>query len=73
MGEVELIASGYAWGCPECNHTEYENEVPAARSVRCGRCGASFRMARVRHRVEAGVLEPLENRGDGRGEVAPPP
>lgn len=69
MAEVELIASGYAWRCPECSRTEYENEVPAAGSVRCGRCGASFRLARVLHRVEAGALEGLGDDGDGRAQV----
>jgi len=71
IAEVELIASGYAWRCPECKRTEYENEVPAAGSVRCGRCGASFRLARVLHRVEAGAIEGLGDNGDSRAEVAP--
>jgi DNA-directed RNA polymerase subunit RPC12/RpoP len=55
--EVELIPSGYAWRCPECNHTEYENSVPAAGRVRCSRCGASFAVTKVSHRVEPGLLD----------------
>jgi DNA-directed RNA polymerase subunit RPC12/RpoP len=54
--EVELVSSGYAWRCPECMRTEYENAVPAAGTVRCSRCGASFAVAKVSHRVEAGLL-----------------
>lgn len=57
MVEVELISSGYAWRCPECSHTEYENAVPASATVRCTRCGASFAVRRVRHRAEGGVLQ----------------
>lgn len=55
--EVELVSSGYAWRCPECMRTEYENAVPLASTVRCPRCGASFAVARVSHRVEPGILD----------------
>ncbi len=56
-GEVELVSSGYAWRCPECMRTEYENAVPAAGTVRCSRCGASFAVTGVSHRVEPGLLD----------------
>jgi hypothetical protein len=68
---VELIASGYAWTCPECSRTEYENEVPAVGSVHCGRCGGSFPLTRVVHRVEPGALGALSSNGDGRALVSP--
>jgi hypothetical protein len=55
--EVELVSSGYAWRCPECMRTEYENAVPAVGTVRCSRCGASFAVTRVSHRVEPGLLD----------------
>lgn len=54
---VELVSSGYAWRCRECMRTEYENAVPAAGKVRCSRCGASFAVTRVSHRVEPGLLD----------------
>jgi len=57
MAEVELIASGYAWQCPECKRTEYESAVPAGRRVRCEHCGACFAVARVEHRIEPGLLD----------------
>jgi len=57
MVEVELISSGYAWRCPECSRTEYENAVPASGTVRCSRCGASFTVGRVCHRAAGGLLE----------------
>ncbi len=56
MAEVELVSSGYAWRCPDCMRTEYENAVPAAGTVRCSRCGGSFAVTRVSHRVEPGLL-----------------
>ncbi len=56
-GNVELVSSGYAWLCPECIRTEYENAVPAAGTVRCSRCGAAFAVTRVSHRVEPGLLD----------------
>jgi hypothetical protein len=55
--EVELVSSGYAWQCPECMRTEYENAVPTAGTVRCSRCGASFAVTRVSHRVEPSLLD----------------
>jgi len=57
VAEVELVSSGYAWRCPECMRTEYENAVPAAGTVRCSRCGASFAVAGMSHRVEPGLLD----------------
>jgi hypothetical protein len=55
--EVEMVSSGYSWRCPECMRTEYENAVPAAGTVRCSRCGASFAVIKVSHRVEPGLLD----------------
>jgi DNA-directed RNA polymerase subunit RPC12/RpoP len=55
--EVELVSSGYAWHCPECSHAEYESAVPSSGMVRCTRCGATFRVSRVSHRVEGGALD----------------
>jgi len=54
--EVELVSSGYAWRCPECMRTEYENAVPATGTVRCSRCGASFAVKRISHRAEPALL-----------------
>jgi len=56
-GKVELVSSGYSWRCPECMRTEYESAVPAAGTVRCSRCGASFDVTKVSHRVEPGLLD----------------
>jgi len=72
MVEVELISSGYAWRCPECTRTEYENAVPASGTVRCTRCGASFAVRRVSHRAEGGVLERQHVALDGQGAVVHP-
>jgi transposase-like protein len=72
MVEVELISSGYAWRCPECTRTEYENAVPASGRVRCTRCGASFAVRRVSHRAEGGVLEKQHVALEGQGAVALP-
>ena len=72
MVEVELISSGYAWRCPECTRTEYENAVPASGRVRCTRCGASFAVRRVSHCAEGGVLEKQHVPLEGQGAVALP-
>jgi DNA-directed RNA polymerase subunit RPC12/RpoP len=69
MAEVELISSGYAWRCPECSRTEYENAVPASRTVRCTRCGASFAVRRVCHRAEGGLLDSEQVACDARTVV----
>jgi len=58
MIRVDLIASGYAWCCPECERIEYENAVPGDRSVRCSGCGAVFETGEILHRVDAGIMEP---------------
>lgn len=68
MNEIDLLASGYAWKCRECNRTEYEQAVPASGTVRCERCGAGFTVRRVAHRLEPGVLEAQRPADDGRNQ-----
>lgn len=69
---VELISSGYAWQCPECMRTEYESAVPAGHMVRCSRCGASFAVTGVSHRVEPTLLDSGDPAFEAQGAGAQP-
>lgn len=40
MESVDLIASGYEWICPNCNHLNHEIEVTDV--VKCGECGNCY-------------------------------
>jgi hypothetical protein len=71
--EVELVSSGYAWRCPECMRTEYENSVPSSGKVSCTRCGASFPVREVSHRVEAGALDNAKVVAEGELRAASRP
>jgi hypothetical protein len=73
LNAIDLLASGYAWKCLECNQMEYEHAVPASGTVHCERCGARFTVRRVEHRIEPGVLEVQRSTGDGRDQWNFPP
>ena len=72
-GEVELVSSGYAWRCPECMRTEYESAVPSSGKVCCTRCGASFQVSKVAHRVEGGALDNAGAVAEGELRAPSPP
>ena len=40
MKTVNLIASGYAWECPECGHPNFVDELPSV--VKCEDCDEEF-------------------------------
>ena len=44
---VDLIASGYDWICPHCNHLNKEFE--AGKHVACYDCGWIFKVGGVNH------------------------
>ena len=50
MTDVELIASGYEWRCPDCGEAGYEAGVPSSGRVFCTVCGGSFAVAATHHR-----------------------
>ena len=72
MAEVELLSSGYAWRCPECSRTEYESAVPSSGKVCCTRCGASFPVSKVTHRLEGGALDNPRVVAGGEARISPP-
>jgi len=44
---VELIASGYDWWCPRCEHLNHEIEL--AETVRCRKCRRIFVVGDAEH------------------------
>jgi hypothetical protein len=54
---VILVASGYAFRCPECDYVGYR---PSAleRIVSCEQCGSGFPVVEVRHRTGDKDLAP---------------
>jgi phage FluMu protein Com len=44
---VDLIASGYDWWCPHCEHLNQEIEL--AETVRCRKCQRTFIAANAEH------------------------
>lgn len=56
-GGVVLVANGYGWVCPECDHTNYA-ATAVALEVSCDACHATFPVFEVRHRAHAIDLEP---------------
>ena len=47
MKNVELIASGYEWNCPECNRLNKEIEIKD--HVKCPRCENIFEVINAEH------------------------
>lgn len=48
--QVELIASGYEWGCPNCEHNN--NEIEVTQTVKCKQCGNKYDVADYEHAIE---------------------
>jgi len=44
---VELIASGYEWTCPACDH--FNKVVETSETVTCNKCGKEFEVADYHH------------------------
>ena len=40
---VDLVAAGYEWLCPECEHMNDEIQIPH-HELKCQFCGASFKV-----------------------------
>jgi transcription initiation factor TFIIIB Brf1 subunit/transcription initiation factor TFIIB len=47
MEEVDLIASGYEWICPECDHRNTEIEI--REEVVCKECGEICEVNQTHH------------------------
>ena len=50
LEQVELIASGYEWTCPNCDHLNREIEIP--KSVICASCNTKFTVWTADHAWE---------------------
>ena len=46
---VELIASGYDWVCPVCDHSNHEIEV--TEYVVCSKCSCGFPVSEYHHAI----------------------
>lgn len=46
---VEIIASGYEWTCPNCEHFNHEIEVPKDEHVTCPSCHHTFEVSEYHH------------------------
>lgn len=44
---VSLVASGYEWTCPDCDH--FNTEIEVTERVKCGGCGKSFEVEDYHH------------------------
>ncbi len=49
MEQVDIIASGYEWICPECN--AFNTEIEIREFVTCGECDADFTTAPPEHAI----------------------
>jgi len=50
--EVELIASGYEWTCPNCDTLNKEMEIPNDETVRCSYCKNRYKISNYAHAQE---------------------
>jgi len=44
---VDLIASGYEWTCPNCDH--FHNEDAHKDTVECSNCGSEYQTGPPEH------------------------
>ena len=44
---IQLIASGYEWICPECEHLNHEIEI--VEVVKCQNCGEKYLVDEALH------------------------
>ncbi|MCB2160598.1 hypothetical protein KQH40_00770 [bacterium] len=53
LPEVDLVATGYIWACPECdawaNHPHLESRLVS--EVRCKRCRAQYPVVEITHKI----------------------
>lgn len=47
MQQVDMIASGYEWTCPVCDHLNSEFEI--LEKVTCVECGETYEVNSVEH------------------------
>jgi len=47
--EINLIASGYEWYCPNCGGYHMTCEIPRHRYVTCKKCGEIFAVGEMTH------------------------
>lgn len=45
MEQVDLIASGYEWVCPNCELLNKEIEIPHSERVECNNCGEKYEVS----------------------------
>lgn len=57
MASVPLVASGYLWRCPECDHGNV-SRTAAVNKVRCGKCDSAWPVLEVRHRTHDFDIQP---------------
>ena len=51
---VHVVASGYDWECPECEHHQHEVSIPmdwaeGLDDLTCQNCGANYTLGDVGH------------------------
>ena len=54
MPDVELIASGYDWQCPACNH--WNNEPEIIEKVNCTQCNGVYTVSGYSHPDNEAIL-----------------
>ena len=47
LTQVEVIASGYEWTCPNCEH--FNSEIEVTETVTCSDCGEVFEVNEYHH------------------------
>ena len=47
--EVDMIASGYEWICPECETFHQVIEIPKVEEVTCKKCQEQFKIGEPFH------------------------
>lgn len=45
--QVDMIASGYEWVCPECE--TYNREIGITEQIRCAKCNQEFEVKEAHH------------------------
>jgi len=50
--EIDLIAGGYEWECPDCEALNKEIEIPSDGHVKCVKCGSVYKVSDYHHAQE---------------------
>ena len=49
MKDIQMIASGYEWICPDPDCGEFNKEIEVTEKVTCSHCKKEYLVADVRH------------------------